>query len=213
MGVPLTGFWTDRVVPRLTDCALRTPEIAGLRDEVCTGLTGRVVEIGFGSGLNLPHLPAGVTSVSAVEPADSGWALSERRRARHPVPVERTGLDGQALEEGDETFDSALVTFSLCTIPDALAALREVRRVLRPGGRLHFLEHGLAPDAGVVRWQRRLEPVQRRAFAGCHLTRDVPALVAAAGLEVEEVRSEYLPGPKVMRPWAYGYLGRAVRPA
>lgn len=207
------GIWTDRVVPHLTDRALRTEEIGELRVEACEGLHGRVLELGFGSGLNLRHLPPEVTSVSAVEPADEGWALSESRRRRSPVPVERSGLDGQALAEPEASFDSVLVTFSLCTIPDPAAALAEVRRVLRPGGRLHFLEHGLSPDPGVARWQARLEPVQRRVFAGCHLTRDMPALVTAAGLELEAVRAEYTPGPAVMRPWTYGYLGRAVRPA
>lgn len=205
------GTWTDRVVPHLTDRALSRPEINELRDEVCAGLTGRVLELGFGSGLNLPYLPPEVTAVHAVEPADAGWALSEARRAGAGVPVERSGLDGQSLDEPDASFDSVLVTFTLCTIPDAAAALAEVRRVLRPGGRFHFLEHGLAPDPGVVRWQERLEPVQRRVFAGCHLTRDIPALVGAAGLELEDVRAEYQPGPRAMRPWTYGYAGRAVR--
>lgn len=204
------SIWSDKVIPHLTDRALRTPEIGELRAEACTGLTGRIVEIGFGSGLNLQHLPAAVESVSAVEPADAGWALSERRRAHTDVPVHRTDLDGQALSEPDATFDSALVTFSLCTIPDPAAALREVRRVLRPGGRLHFLEHGLAPDEGVARWQRRLDPVQRRLFVGCHLSRDIPALISGAGLTVEHVRTEYLSGPRAMRPWTYGYLGRAI---
>ena len=206
------GIWADRALPHLTDRALSTPQIAELRVEVCRGLTGRVVEVGFGSGLNLQHLPLEVVSVSAVEPSDAGWALSERRRARTDVPVDRTGVDGEALSEPDRVFDSALVTFSLCTIPDAAAALREVHRVLRPGGRLHFLEHGLAPDPGVARWQSRLEPVQRRVFAGCHLTRDVTALVAGSGLVLEDVRAEYQPGPRVTRPWTYGYLGHAVRP-
>ncbi len=105
-----------------------------------------------------------------------------------------------------------LTTFSLCTIPDAAAALAEVRRVLRPGGTLHFLEHGLAPDPGVARWQRRLEPVQRRVFGGCHLTRDVPALIAGAGFEVVELDQRYLPGPRVGRPWAYGSRGVARHP-
>jgi hypothetical protein len=103
------------------------------------------------------------------------------------------------------------VTFSLCSITDPTLALSEVRRVLKPGGSLHFLEHGLAPDPGVARWQHRLDPVQRRVFAGCHLSRDVPALVQAAGLEMAELRAEYQPGPRVMRPWTYGYLGRAAR--
>jgi SAM-dependent methyltransferase len=128
------------------------------------------------------------------------------------VPVERTGLDGQRIEAGDASYDAALSTFTLCTIPDVAAALAEVHRVLRPGGLFHFLEHGLAPDAGVVAWQHRLEPLQRRVFAGCHLTRDVPALVVDAGLEITLLEQRYLPGPRIGRPWTYGYLGRAVRP-
>lgn len=204
------GYWNDRMVPRLTDRALRSHEIGELRATACSGLHGRVLEIGFGSGLNLPHYPAEVTSVSAVEPADEGWALSERRRAHSQVTVERTGLDGQRLDAPDASYHSALSTFTLCTIPDAAAALDEVRRVLRPGGTFHFLEHGLAPDAGVVAWQRRLEPLQRRVFAGCHLTREMPALVEAAGLEIVHLQERYLPGPGLLRPWAYGYLGRAT---
>ncbi len=201
------------MVPHLTDVALRSAEVGELRDETCRGLHGRVLEIGFGSGLNLRFYPAAVTSVAAVEPSDIGWKLSAERRARTAVPVHRSGLDGQHLAEEDDSFDSALVTFSLCSIPDPALALSEVRRVLRPGASLHFLEHGLAPDAGVARWQRRLDPVQRRVFGGCHLSRDIPGLVASAGLEVAELRAEYQPGPRVMRPWVHGYLGRATRVA
>jgi ubiquinone/menaquinone biosynthesis C-methylase UbiE len=205
------GVWSDRVVPRLTDVALGSRTVGELRASACEGLAGRVLEIGFGSGLNLPHLPAAVTSVSAVEPADAAWALSRRRRARSRVPVERTGLDGQALAAPDASYDAVLSTFTLCTIPDVAAALAEVRRVLRPGGTFHFLEHGLAPDAAVVAWQHRLEPLQRRLFAGCHLTRAVPALVSDAGLAITRLDQRYLPGPRIGRPWGYGYLGAAVR--
>ena len=203
-------WWSERVVPHLTDVALRTEEIAELRQEACRGLRGRVLEIGFGSGLNIRFYPEAVSSVSAVEPSEVGWRLSEQRRSHTDLPIHRTGLDGQHLAEADSSFDAALVTFSLCTIEDPALALAEVRRVLRPGASLHFLEHGLAPDPGVAAWQRRLEPVQKRAFAGCHLSRDVPALVGGAGLEIAELRAEYQPGPRVMRPWTYGYLGRAT---
>ena len=206
------GVWAERVVPRLTDVALDNKDIGELRAVACLGLHGRVVEIGFGSGLNLPHYPLQVDSVSAVEPADVAWGLSQRRRAHSRIPVERTGLDGQRIEAGDASYDAVLSTFTLCTIPDVAAALAEVRRVLRPGGLFHFLEHGLAPDAAVVAWQHRLEPLQRRVFAGCHLTRDVTALVVDAGLEITLMEQRYLPGPRIVRPWTYGYLGRAVRP-
>jgi SAM-dependent methyltransferase len=206
------GVWTDQVVPRLTDASLSNAEVARLREAACAGLAGRILEIGFGSGLNLPFLPAAVTSVDAVEPSEVGWTRSAPRREAARVPVRRTGLDGQRLEADDASYDAALATFTLCTVPDPAAALREIRRVLRPGAALHVLEHGLAPDPGVVRWQRRLDPVQRRLVGGCHLTRDVPALLAAAGLEVVDLRAEYLPGPGFLHPWTHAFLGTARRP-
>lgn len=204
------GFWEQRVVPRLADRALRGEEIGELRAEACRGLTGRVLELGFGSGLNTRFYPSEVVSVGAVEPSDVGWRLSARRRGRSDVDIKRVGLDGQRLEAAAASYHCALSTFTLCTIPDVDKALREVRRVLLPGGSLHFLEHGLAPSPRVARWQRRLEPAQKRIAGGCHLTRDVAALVTGAGLEIVELRQEYLPGPAASRPWTYGYLGRAV---
>ena len=147
-----------------------------------------------------------------MEPSDVAWRLSAPRRERSAVPVERSGLDGQHLAEPDASHDAALVTFSLCTIADPGLALRELRRVVRPGGRLHFLEHGLAPEEGVRRWQRRLEPVERRLAGGCHLTRDVPAMLRDAGWEPEPGTFEqaYLPGPAVSRPWTFVSLGVAA---
>ena len=150
--------WDERVLPRLTDRSLRGPELGRAAQGRCAGLTGRVLEIGFGSGLNVRWYPGGVTSVAAIEPSDLAWQLSEGRRSASDVPVERAGLDGQRLDLPDDSHDSALVTFSLCTIPDPLLALREARRVVRAGGRLHALEHGMAPEESVRRWQRRMEP-------------------------------------------------------
>lgn len=197
--------WDERVVPRLTDLSLRGHEVGEMREVACAGLTGRVLEIGFGSGLNVRWYPPEVTSVTAIEPSDLGWQLSERRRARTELTVERAGLDGQRLDLADDSHDSALITFSLCTIPDPLLALREARRVVRPGGRLHVLEHGLAPDESVRRWQRRMEPLQRAIAGGCHLTRDIPSLVEETGWRIEESEQDYLPGPAASRPWTFGY--------
>ncbi|HSU02580.1 MAG TPA: class I SAM-dependent methyltransferase, partial [Nocardioides sp.] len=125
--------WDERVVPRLTDLSLRGHEVGELRDEACAGLAGRVLEIGFGSGLNVRWYPPEVTSVTAIEPSDLGWELSARRRGRTTTPIERAGLDGQQLDLPDDSHDSALVTFSLCTVPDPVLALREARRVVRAG--------------------------------------------------------------------------------
>lgn len=200
------GVWTDRVVPRMADRALRRPEIDELRRHACAPLRGRVLEIGFGGGLNLRWYPPAVESVAAIEPSDVGWALSEPRRARTGLPVERHGLDGQRLDEPDASYDGVLLTFTLCTIPDPALALREVRRVLRSDGVLCLLEHGLSPDARVARWQRRLDPVQRRMAGGCHLTRDVAALVDDAGFETTHLETSYLEGPALAQPWTYGYL-------
>jgi len=198
------------VVPRAIEVVLSGKDMAAARATVCEGLTGRVLEIGFGSGMNTDFYPSEVISVGAVEPNDLGWRMSDKRRRLADVRIERVGLEGERLEAKDDSYHCVLSTFTLCTIPDVRAALREVRRVLLPGGSLHFLEHGLAPTPGVVRWQRRLEPLQKRAAAGCHLTRDIPALVAEAGLELAELRQEYLPRPGATKPWTYVSVGRAV---
>ena len=207
-------FWDEQVLPRATDRALRGRDVGELRRVACAPLRGRVVELGFGSGLNVRWYPEAVTSVDAVEPSDVAWDLSERRRARSAIPVRRCGLDGQHLDAADASYDAALSTFTLCTIPDVALALREVRRVLRPGGVLCFLEHGLAPEPGVARWQRRLDPLQTRVAGGCHLSRDVPALLADAGFEVHDLDASYLPGAAgPARPFLHGFRGVALRPA
>jgi SAM-dependent methyltransferase len=188
------GCYRQRVLPRIVNanCGLRRLE--PLRRRVCAGLAGDVVEIGFGSGHNVPFYPAAVTRVAAVEPSDLSWRLAGERVRASRVPVRRAGLDGQRLPLGDGSCDAALSTWTLCTIPDAAAALSEVRRVLRPGGELHFLEHGLAPDENVRRWQRRLDPFQERLFGGCHLTRPIVDLLTAAGFTVTELDVFYEPG-------------------
>ena len=204
------AWWTEHVVPRVTDLSLRGRDLGESRARACAGLAGEVLEIGFGGGLNLLHLPAEVVRIGAVEPSDVGWSISERRRTRSKVSVERIGLDGQAIDAPDASYDAALCTFSLCTIPDPLAALAEVRRVVRPGGTLHFLEHGLSPDPGVARWQRRLDPLQQRVAGGCHLTRDAGALVEASGMHLDSLDTGALPGFSGPAALTYGYLGVAT---
>ncbi len=199
------GIYREHVLPRIVNVACGAEIGKPIRQRVCAGLTGDVVEIGFGSGLNVPFYPAAVRKVSAVEPADLGWKLAGKRLAASEVPVERSGLDGQSLPFADETFDCAVSTWTLCTIPDVDKALLEVRRVLRPGGTLHFVEHGLAPDEAVVRWQRRLEPLQKRVAGGCHLTRRIVDLVEGAGFTVRELDTFYEEGtPKAMGAMSLG---------
>jgi ubiquinone/menaquinone biosynthesis C-methylase UbiE len=203
------GVYREHVLPRLVDRACGTGELRRWRERVTTGLSGTVVEIGFGSGLNMPAYPPEVEVVYAVEPAATARRLAEPRIADSPIRVEHIGLDGESIPLDDESCDGALSTFTLCTIPDVEVALAEVRRVLRPGGRFHFLEHGLAPDDSIARWQRRIEPVQKRVADGCHLTRDAAELVAAAGFEIEQVDSRYASGPK---PWSWFTEGAAFKP-
>jgi ubiquinone/menaquinone biosynthesis C-methylase UbiE len=204
------GLYTEHVLPRVVDVLCNMKEARPQRERVCAGLRGEVVEIGFGSGLNVAHYPSTVTRVAAIEPADVGWKLAQKRLAAARVPVERAGLDGQTLPFADDSFDAALSTWTMCTIPDIDAALAELRRVLRPGGTLHFVEHGLAPDEDVQRWQHRLEPVQKRVFGGCHLTRSAPDLLRRAGFTIAELDTYYEKGsPKVVGAHA---LGVAVSP-
>lgn len=204
------GVYAERVLPRIMNVACGAKQSRPLRERVCAGLHGRVVEIGFGSGHNVPFYPDAVERVAAIEPSELSWKLARDRLSPSPVPVERSGLDGQSLPFADNTFDTALSSWTLCTIPDPDLALTEVRRVLRPGGTLHFLEHGLAPDANVVRWQRRLEPLQKRMVGGCHLTRPIVHLLETAGFAVEDVDVFYEKGAP--KPLAADSLGVAVAP-
>jgi ubiquinone/menaquinone biosynthesis C-methylase UbiE len=200
------GVYSRHLRPRLHAFALNDRITGEIRSRACAGLTGDVVEIGYGSGLNQPHLPAAVTGVWAVEPSETALRLAQERRDASPVPVVVAGDDAQSLPFPDDRFDSALCTWVLCGIPDPGRALAEVARVLKPGGTLHFVEHGLAPDPGVVRWQRRGNRLSR-AVSGCRMDNDVRALFATSPLSATRLESWYERGaPKAV---SYFYEGRA----
>ncbi len=204
------GLYQRILAPRLINWACARPLFAKGRTMVCEGLHGVVIEVGFGAGNNIDFYPTTVTKVLAVEPSATSNREAAKRSAASQTPIEHVGLDGQRLELGDASCDSALLTFTLCTILDPRAALRELYRVVRPGGTLHFLEHGLAPDPGVARWQRRFEPIEIVLADGCHLTRDPVALVRDAGFNITTLDQRYAAGPK---PWTYMTLGVAARPS
>lgn len=199
------GIYGDQVLPRIIHVACGMKTSLPHRRRVCAGLKGDVVEIGFGSGTNVPFYPPEVTKVAAVEPADVAWKLAQKRVHEASVPVERIGLDGQSLPLDDNSFDAALSTWTLCTIPDAVTALKEIRRVLKPGGTLHFLEHGLAPDENVRRLQNKFNPVQQRLFGGCNLNRRIADLIEEAGFSIDDLDRFYEAGtPKFLGALSLG---------
>ena len=204
------GLYREHVLPRLIDRACGTGELRQWRRRVAEGLAGTVVEIGFGSGLNMEAYPPEVELVYAVEPAEVARRLAAKRIDAAAARVEHVGLRGEEIPLPDASCDGALSTFTLCTIPDVEAALAELVRVLKPGAPFHVLEHGLAPDPGVARWQQRLEPIQRRVADGCPLTRDPVALLEGAGFTVVEHRSGYARGPK---PYTYITTAKATAPS
>ncbi|HEY8300839.1 MAG TPA: class I SAM-dependent methyltransferase [Jatrophihabitans sp.] len=201
-------WYTEHVLPRLVDVTLGTAQHRRLRERVAAELHGTVLEIGFGSGLNLPHLPPTVTEVLAVEPSHRAVELAAGRISASTAQVRLVGLDGQHLDLPDDSVDCALSTWTLCTIPDAVGALREVKRVLRPGGTLRFVEHGRAPSERVRRWQNRLDPLQQRLAGGCHLNRDIPALMTEAGLQVRDLDTFYAAAEP--KPFGHLFLGSAL---
>ena len=162
------------------------------------GAAGEVLEFGFGAGLNVPHLSPRVRKLYAVEPADAAWKIARTVVDEAPFPVERTGTTAEAIPLPDGSVDEVISSFSLCTIPDVERALRELRRVLRPGGTFRFVEHGRSDDPRISRWQDRLDPVQRFLAGGCHLNREPDRLLREAGFRIERLDRFEVPGPRVI---------------
>lgn len=200
--------WYERVVlPALLDFACSLKPIARQRGKVIPLATGRVLEIGIGTGLNMPFYDrARVRSVVGVDPGLQMHRLALKRSREAGLDVELVGVSAERLPVADASFDTVVSTYTLCSIPDPAAALRELRRALAPGGKLLFAEHGRAPDPGVLKWQTRLQPYWMKLAGGCHLDRDILALLEASGFE-PTVQSRYLPGPRFL---SYHYWGEAV---
>jgi len=178
------------------------------REKVVPNAHGRVLEIGIGSGLNLPYYDAAkVTKVWGLDPAPEMTRTAERTARAVPFEVEFIGLPGDEIPLEDGSVDSVVITYTLCSIPDTDPALRQMRRVLKPGGELIFCEHGAAPDASVRRWQERLNPLWRRIGGGCNLNRSIPALIEAGGFRIRNLETMYIPG---WRPASFNYWGAAV---
>jgi ubiquinone/menaquinone biosynthesis C-methylase UbiE len=208
MGV--MGFYLDHVLPRFQDLAMNRASLRDVRARVARGLAGDVVEIGFGTGLNVAHYPPEVSRVYAVEPSEVGMRLARPRIDQCPTPVEPAGLRGEHLNLPDSRFDSALSTWTLCTIGALPAALGELRRVLKPGASFHFVEHGHAPDPSVARWQQRIEPIWKPVAGGCHLTRRIADELETAGFRIQQLDTYFMDGePKV---FGYTFEGRATSP-
>lgn len=202
------GLYRDQVLPRVMDVVLSGAELGKVRARVASGLSGVVLEVGFGSGLNVPYYPPAVERVLAVDPSAVGRKLAAVRVAESHVSVEYVGSDAQRLPLGPAEVDCVLVTWSMCSIPDVGQALSEMLRVLRLGGRLHFVEHGRSPDPKLARWQDLLNPLQGALAGGCNLNRAIDKLVAQAGFHMARLDNYYFPGPRVMN---YFYEGLAVK--
>src|SRR5207302_2204208 len=200
------GFYDERVLPRLLNVFMNTKAIREQRTQTLEHVNGDVLEIGFGSGLNLPHYPSTVTKIVGVDPSHTAAQLARKRIAASPFTVEFVGLSAEKIPVADASFDSVVTTFTLCTIPDVGNALREMHRALKPGGHLFFVEHGHADDPAVEQWQQRLNGFQQKVFGGCHLDRRISQLIADAGFEIGHVHNSYLQGA----PKFGGYLYRGV---
>jgi SAM-dependent methyltransferase len=211
IGARAAQVWNERLLPRAVELACSERATGEFRSRVCGPLAGEVLEVGFGSGTNLAHYPASVERVYAVEPAELAWRRAQPAVTAFGRPVDRIGLDGAALDLDDASVDAVVSSYTMCTIPELGSALQEMRRVLRPGGRIHFVEHALAPDPVVAARQRRWQPRWGRIAGGCHLDRDIPELISEAGFEVDgDLDSFWMPGPALMRPFGWVVLGTAV---
>jgi ubiquinone/menaquinone biosynthesis C-methylase UbiE len=203
------GFYDRYILPKLLNWSCGAKPVRAQRQKVVPLAEGRVLEIGIGSGLNLPYYdPGKVERVIGLDPAEEMLSYARRRSATLPFAVEYLALEGECIPLDRHSVDTVLVTYTLCTIADAIAALEGMRAVLKPAGRLIFCEHGRAPDAAVRRWQHRLNPLWGRIGGGCNLDRDIPALIEGAGFRVDSLESGYL--PRTPRFAGFNYWGSAV---
>lgn len=200
-------LYTDRFLPHLVHWVLRGGTFRRLRQECLRGLSGTVLEVGFGSGLSLPWYPREVTRLWFVEPSHEARRMAHAAIAAAPFPVEPLGDTAESIPLADASVDAVVSTWTLCTIPDVETALREMRRVLRPDGQFRFVEHGRSPEPRVARWQDRLTPLQKRLAGGCHLNRPIDRLIEAAGFRLDRIDRFYVRGPKI---GTYLYAGVAL---
>jgi ubiquinone/menaquinone biosynthesis C-methylase UbiE len=201
------SFYEDRILPHMINLACGSKPARKQREKIVPRASGDVLELGIGSGLNLPHYDRKkVRRIWGLDPSEGMRKLAARRASESGLDVELIGLDDDAIPLDDHSVDSVLVTFTLCTIPDVGAALEEVRRVMKPGGRLYYCEHGQAPDENVQRWQRRLNGPWQRISGGCNMDRDIPSLLTGAGFTIEDDNRMYIPG---LRMLSYNFWGAA----
>jgi ubiquinone/menaquinone biosynthesis C-methylase UbiE len=201
------GIYNRFILPRVIELAMRQKNFAPFRERVVGAARGRVLEIGIGSGLNLASYRAGVEEVYGVDPSIELLAKASQRIYAARVPVKLVEGSGEKLPFDDRSFDTVIMTFTLCSIPDAALAVREMRRVLRPEGELRFVEHGQAPDPAVVRWQDRLTPAWKRLGGGCHLNRKIDDLIKGGGFRIERLSTDYM--KSAPRPFSFIYEGSA----
>ena len=200
------GFYDKWIFPRLVDVAMRNSEATRLRAQIVPRARGTVLEIGIGSGLNLPFYGTGVEQLYGLDPSEELLAMASKRARAVAFPIELLVHPGEKIPLDEGCVDTVVTTWTLCSIADPVKALREMRRVLKPGGILLFTEHGLAPEARVQGWQQRLNPLWSRISGGCNLNRKIDALIQASGFRIEELETEYSKGPRVM---SYMYSGCA----
>jgi ubiquinone/menaquinone biosynthesis C-methylase UbiE len=200
------GVYENRILPHLVNWAMRNRQFQPYRERVISAAEGRVLEIGIGSGLNLPFYPQQVREIVGLEPSERLLGMAREAADRSRLKVKLIEGSAEAIPLDRNSIDTVVTTWTLCTIPDAAGALMEMRRVLRPSGQLLFVEHGLAPEEKVRKWQNRLTPLWKRIAGGCHLNRPVRELIEKAGFAITQIDTGYMEGPKLM---TFFYQGRA----
>jgi ubiquinone/menaquinone biosynthesis C-methylase UbiE len=203
------NFYSQRIFPRIMDMVLSTGEFTELRKSLLAEVSGDVFEIGFGTGLNLPHYPSNVKRITTVDPNSGARRLAERRIAQSGIEVVHLPLNGEHLELPDESFNSVVCTFTLCSIADVDSAMSEMRRILRSGGRMYFVEHGLSDDPRIQWWQHKLNPLNKIVGDGCHLNRIPTTTISNSGLRMERFDTFYL--KKAPKYGGFIYRGVAVK--